>query len=1341
MILATSVGHGLLAGNITPATITFDMNACQSDNQTGTNIDYSELTAAPASNGAVLLQPGISIYRQNPTLNPHSCTIGPDGTPAMCIAVDPFCDYIPGSPQAIRFEVLIEPLLGEPVRLEELTFMQQAPEMFSWIDGTTASNNYPTKFGVRILLEGEVIYIRENIPTSQDWLKAVFDLEEGIDRIFYEPTILQFELLPYCAAGVVGFYSIWDLDNIQVSADCVSDCAALINGGRLTLADGNEVYYGCPGNATLDIINDSTMPADEYYYLVADSDFNIVQVIPSTQVVDLSNYAIGQYSLYGYSDQSATGLVGTNISEIINSECGFLTSNSITVLINQAEGGTLTGGPINFCTTDATADHILPGEIMLSGEVGDNSIWVVTDADQDMLLFVTDDITSIDFSTAPTGVCYIYHLTFYGWLKGLETGLLISDLEGADNSAACYDLSNPIMVTKEGLTPSMISGGPFTFCIKDGIPDILSEQDVNFTPGSGSNGRWVVTNGSGSEIYRISDNLSSFDFNDNEGGNCLLWYIDYNQIPAGLEVGGNLLLIEGCYGLSAFITIFRNENSGGTLTGGPFEFCARDGIADHLMPGQVILEGNLGTNSQWILLDMEGTILELPDNDYTEIDFEDETPGVCRLIHMSYDGSVEGLKTWDNIADVTGCFSLSTEILIVKLDCTILESGVATGGPFSFCASDGDPDLLTGVTISGNDGENNQWVLATVDGTIIDLVADPGSYNVEGSIYENCILLHVTYDGAIMGLEVGRNVFTDVDGIFVLSNSISISKVQPAGGQITGGPFVFCVGDGAEDRIEIGAVTLENNVGSNGAWIATDIMGSTILAVGTSPNDMDFDEAGGGNCLLQFVSYEGMITGLEVGAMTNMIDGCYDVSNTILVMRNIVSGGTLGSELGYFQFCVGDGIPDRIPAGALTLSDNIGDNHTWVITDVTGTDILELPDSPYDVDFENSAAGTCVLWNVSSIGPVTGLEIGGDVTGLDGCASTSNFVSIFRFSNTGGTLTGGPFVFCSTDGLSDRIPDGSVSLTGNSGANSQWIVTDASGTIVRTPLNSYADIEFEGEQVGSYSLVHLSYDGPISGLQEGMPLSGLDGCFSLSTTVNITLEACPQSLSGIVLDEVQHSGKVMLKNTDEKDISMQGSWMRIGQTMVPLESLERVCGEGEMIPAGKKVTLDLSEFIEGEKGELSLYKNDESQDEILMAHYVVWGNPEMTQIEEAIQKGLWNEESMMEMGIDKAIRYKGYGYDAESWEEVTPTVCQSTGLSDEIQEESIDIYPNPTLGMIHVNASDLDVMSVEITSGLGEEIMKTIKTESIDVSFLSDGIYIMMITTERGVVTKRFVKE
>ena len=147
------------------------------------------------------------------------------------------------------------------------------------------------------------------------------------------------------------------------------------------------------------------------------------------------------------------------------------------------------------------------------------------------------------------------------------------------------------------------------------------------------------------------------------------------------------------------------------------------------------------------------------------------------------------------------------------------------------------------------------------------------------------------------------------------------------GGELFGGPFDFTV-DGTPDFIPAGSITLANTNGENMKWVITDDQGN-ILGLPPMPSVVDFDAAGVGVCYVYNVAYDGDITGLEAGANINNLGGCHSVSNFIVVTRAEGScnanGGTLtGGPFTFDQ--VGDGVADNIPAGAITVDGQAGEN-------------------------------------------------------------------------------------------------------------------------------------------------------------------------------------------------------------------------------------------------------------------------------------------------------------------------------------------------------------------------------------------------------------------------------
>ncbi|SDH05554.1 T9SS type A sorting domain-containing protein [Winogradskyella thalassocola] len=83
----------------------------------------------------------------------------------------------------------------------------------------------------------------------------------------------------------------------------------------------------------------------------------------------------------------------------------------------------------------------------------------------------------------------------------------------------------------------------------------------------------------------------------------------------------------------------------------------------------------------------------------------------------------------------------------------------------------------------------------------------------------------------------------------------------------------------------------------------------------------------------------------------------------------------------------------------------------------------------------------------------------------------------------------------------------------------------------------------------------------------------------------------------------------------------------------------------------------------------------------------------------------------------------------------------SLGLDDVlILENQIKLYPNPTTSALNIE-SDSAIKSARVYSVLGKEVLN-VKTKTIDVSSLSEGIYLIKIIDVKGVQhVKRFIKE
>ena len=292
----------------------------------------------------------------------------------------------------------------------------------------------------------------------------------------------------------------------------------------------------------------------------------------------------------------------------------------------------------------------------------------------------------------------------------------------------------------------------------------------------------------------------------------------------------------------------------------------------------------------------------------------------------------------------------------------------------------------------------------------------------------------------------------------------------------------------------------------NEQWIVTDDEGY-ILGLPPMPSAVNFDGAGAGTCFIWHLTYDGAIEGLAPGLNANAISGdCFSLTNnSITVVRTAVGDCQVnGGELfgGPYEFTVGDGVADMIPAGSITLANSQGANSQWIVTDDEGY-ILGLPPMPSAVNFDGAGAGTCLVWHLSYEGEIEGLAVGMNANDISGCVSLSNnAIEIIRTvvgdcQVNGGELFGGPYEFTVGDGIADMIPEGSITLANSQGMNSQWIVTDDEGYILGLPPMPSA-VNFDGAGPGTCFIWHLSFDGDIEGLAPGMNANDISGCVSLS---------------------------------------------------------------------------------------------------------------------------------------------------------------------------------------------------------------------------------------------------
>ncbi|MBX2827682.1 MAG: T9SS type A sorting domain-containing protein, partial [Flavobacteriaceae bacterium] len=627
----------------------------------------------------------------------------------------------------------------------------------------------------------------------------------------------------------------------------------------------------------------------------------------------------------------------------------------------------------------------------------------------------------------------------------------------------------------------------------------------------GANSGWVITDNATGTILALPP-APPFDLEGAGDGVCDIWYIRYEDGLTGLMTGQNVSGLVGCYDLSNPISVTRNDPDAAAIeitgTGQTeVEICAGDGVGD---PIDVTVVGTgVGANSGWVITDnATGTILALPPA--PPFDLEGAGNGVCDIWYIRYEDGLTGLNTGANVADLVGCFDFSNPISVDRqgVDAAAIEITGTGATSIDICAGDGIGDPIDVTIVGTSVGTNGGWVITdNATGQILALPPAP-PFDLEGAGDGVCDIWYIRYEDGLTGLSTGQNV-ADLMGCYDLSNPISVNRegVDAPPIFITGSPgnteITICAGDGVGNPINI---TVDGTgIGDNSGWVITDNATGEILALPPAP-PFDLDGAGPGVCDIWYIRYATGLSGLAVGEDVADLEGCFDLSNPVRVNRQGVDAAAIeitGTGATEIDICAGDGIDD--PIDVTLVGTGEGSFNGWVITDnATGT-ILGLPAAP-PFNLEGAGAGICDIWYIRYESGLIGLNLGENVADLVGCYDLSNPIQVNREGVDGAAIqiagtTDTEVSICAGDGEADPIE---VEIVGTGvGANNGWVITDnATGEILALPPAPPFDLDGAGP--GVCDIWYIRYADGLTGLETGLNVADLDGCFDLSNPISVT---------------------------------------------------------------------------------------------------------------------------------------------------------------------------------------------------------------------------------------------
>ena len=82
------------------------------------------------------------------------------------------------------------------------------------------------------------------------------------------------------------------------------------------------------------------------------------------------------------------------------------------------------------------------------------------------------------------------------------------------------------------------------------------------------------------------------------------------------------------------------------------------------------------------------------------------------------------------------------------------------------------------------------------------------------------------------------------------------------------------------------------------------------------------------------------------------------------------------------------------------------------------------------------------------------------------------------------------------------------------------------------------------------------------------------------------------------------------------------------------------------------------------------------------------------------------------------------------------------GIESIVEDNSITIYPNPSNSEVNISSENI-INSIEIFNSLGQRVYYSVvnsNTKTIDISSFVNGVYILGVNTENGVIRKKIIK-
>jgi hypothetical protein len=213
--------------------------------------------------------------------------------------------------------------------------------------------------------------------------------------------------------------------------------------------------------------------------------------------------------------------------------------------------------------------------------------------------------------------------------------------------------------------------------------------------------------------------------------------------------------------------------------------------------------------------------------------------------------------------------------------------------------------------------------------------------------------------------------------------------------------------------------------------------------------------------------------------------------------------------------------------------------------------------------------------------------------------------------------------------------------------------------------------------------------------------------------------------------------KVTIKNFGGSTVDISNYYLCIFPSYPRLGSLSVISGDLNLT-SGSEVTVKSSTDLVESGGELGLYANNSNfGNSANIRDYLQWITNGGTRESVAVSAGIWGAGDAIPGTVSQPYQYTGNGSETgvEFWGQALS--------ADDFALHGFSISPNPaTSNLILQVPGGSNKIDVEIFDVLGKKIFDNgfINTP-IDISDWSKGVYLVKVSSDNNVQTKRFVKQ